>query len=137
MGTSLIEVGNIGSEDATELLLVQDEQVIETLPAHTPQEALAAGVGARSADWCLEQLDARSACHTRKERAKLCAIVPDQESGRLPKWRSFSQLLGNPSIGGMAGHCDVDDFSALQFDVTTNAMANRYLSRTGITDSKC
>jgi hypothetical protein len=34
----------------------------------------------------------------------------------LPKWLGFSQLLGNPSIGGMAGHRDVDDFSALQFD---------------------
>jgi hypothetical protein len=65
---------------------------------------------------CPQHLYVCTARYTGKERAKLCVIVPDQESGRLPKWRGFSQLLSNPSIGGMAGHRDVDDFSALQLN---------------------
>ena len=34
MGTRAIEVGNIRLEDAEEVLLVQDQQVIEALAAH-------------------------------------------------------------------------------------------------------
>ncbi len=47
MGTSVIEVGDIGLEDAGELLLVQDQQVIETLTTHAPQKALTVRVGRR------------------------------------------------------------------------------------------
>ncbi len=58
MGTCVIEVGTIGLEYATELLLVQDEPMIQTLPAYAPQETLTARVGAWSAEWRLEHLDA-------------------------------------------------------------------------------
>ena len=46
MGSGLIEVSDIGSKNARELLLVQDEQMIQTLTPYTPQETLAARVGA-------------------------------------------------------------------------------------------
>ena len=36
MGTGVIEVGDIGLEDASELLLMQDKQMIQTLPTHAP-----------------------------------------------------------------------------------------------------
>jgi hypothetical protein len=36
MGTGEIEVRDIGVEYATELLLVQDKKMIETLPTHAP-----------------------------------------------------------------------------------------------------
>ena len=58
MGTSLIEVGDIGLEDAGELLLVQDEQMIETLSTYAPQEALTVRVGAGSMERRLQNLDA-------------------------------------------------------------------------------
>ena len=57
MGTCVIEVRDIAVEDATELLLVQKEQVIETLTPYASQETLTARVGAWSAEWRLEHLD--------------------------------------------------------------------------------
>ena len=58
MGSCLIEVGDIGLEDAGELLLMQDEQVIEALTTHAPQEALTVRIGAWSMEWRLQHLDA-------------------------------------------------------------------------------
>ena len=34
----------------------------------------------------------------------------------MSKGRGFPQLLGDPGIGRMTGYCDMDDFSALQFN---------------------
>ena len=56
MGACSVEGGHIGLEHSGELLLVEDEQVIEALPAYAPQKALAVGVGARSVIRCLENL---------------------------------------------------------------------------------
>ena len=57
MGTCLIEVGTIGLQDAEELLLVQDQQVIQTLTAHAPQETLTVRIGAGSVERRLQDLD--------------------------------------------------------------------------------
>jgi hypothetical protein len=40
MGTRLVEVDSIGLEDTGELLLVEDEQVIETFTTHTPKTSV-------------------------------------------------------------------------------------------------
>jgi len=45
MRSGSVEVGDISIEDPLELLLMQDEQVIETLTPHTAQEALTDGIG--------------------------------------------------------------------------------------------
>ena len=58
MGASRIEVGDIGVEDPRELLLMQDEQVIQTLPTHAPQESLTVRVGAWGMVGRLEHLRA-------------------------------------------------------------------------------
>jgi hypothetical protein len=52
MGTYAIEVLDVGSQHPSELLFVQDQQVIETLTPYTAQEAFTKGVGARSVDGC-------------------------------------------------------------------------------------
>ena len=98
------------------MLLVQDEQVIETLPAHAPQKAFAVGVGARSAERCSQKLDPSSLRHPVKERTKLAVVVMDQESGCLPIGRCFPELLRNPSIGGMTSDSNIHHFSALQLN---------------------
>lgn len=46
MRSCLIEVGDIGVEDADELVFVQDERVVEALAANTSQEAFAVRIGA-------------------------------------------------------------------------------------------
>jgi hypothetical protein len=116
MGSRSIEVGHIRLEDPRELLLMQDEQVIQTLAAHTPQKPFTARVGSRSPVGCPQELDPGPARHPPKERTELGVVVTDQEARRLPKGRRFSQLLGNPGIGRMASHPDMDDFSAPQLN---------------------
>ena len=55
--TCAIEVGTIGLEDPSELLLMQDEQMIQTFTTHTPQKPLTVCVGAGSMERRLEHLD--------------------------------------------------------------------------------
>ncbi len=56
MWSRSIEVGNIGLEDSGKLPLMKNDQMIEALAAHAPQEALTTGVGARSVGGGLEDL---------------------------------------------------------------------------------
>jgi hypothetical protein len=49
MRSCLVEVRHIGIEDALELLLLQDEQVIEALTPHTAQKAFTDSIG----PWCV------------------------------------------------------------------------------------
>ncbi len=116
MWLGLIEVGDIGLEHPRELLLVEDEQVIETLPPHAPQEAPAIRIGAWRLDRCAQRFDPGSAGDTDKVQAKLAVMVTDQKSWGLSKRRRFSELLSDPGIGGMARHSDADHLARLQFD---------------------
>jgi hypothetical protein len=52
MRSGLIEVLDIGAQDAMKLLLLQDEQVIETLATHAAQKTFTDGIGARSVIGC-------------------------------------------------------------------------------------
>ena len=58
MGPCLIEVGHISIEDALELPLVKNQQVVQTFLPHTPQEPLADRIGSGSVIRGLENLDA-------------------------------------------------------------------------------
>jgi hypothetical protein len=85
MRASLIEVGDIDVEHATELPLVQDEQVIEALPAHTPQEAFTAAIGSRRAQRCSQELEPGPAGHLRKELTELAFWSQMRKRGHWPK----------------------------------------------------
>jgi hypothetical protein len=58
MWSCLVEVRHIGIEDAVELLLMEDEQMIEALTPHTTQEPLTDGIGAWGVIGGFENLDA-------------------------------------------------------------------------------
>ena len=55
--TCAIEVGSISQQNAEELLLMQDEQMIQTFTTHTPQKPLTVCVGAGSVERRLQNLD--------------------------------------------------------------------------------
>jgi hypothetical protein len=116
MGASVIEVRHIPLEHAEELLFMQNQQMIETFPAYASQETFAARIGLWSIIRCPQELDSCPAHHAGKERTERAAVVTDQEPGRLPQGCCFSALLGDPGIGGMASHSNMQDFSALEFD---------------------
>ena len=57
MGSGLIEVLDIGTQDTMKLLLLGDERVIETLATHAAQKTFTDGIGARSVIGCFQHLD--------------------------------------------------------------------------------
>jgi hypothetical protein len=61
--SGLIKVLDIRIKDTLQLLLLEDEQVIETLAPHTAQKAFTDGIGARSVIGCFQYLCAIEACH--------------------------------------------------------------------------
>jgi hypothetical protein len=52
MWSCLIEVGNVGLEDAEEVLFMEDQQMIKAFPAYTPQEAFTVRIGTWSMERC-------------------------------------------------------------------------------------
>ena len=65
-----IEVLDRGAKDTLQLLLLQDEQVIETLAPHTAQKAFTDGIGVFRVIGCFQDLDAAGCCHTSKTGTK-------------------------------------------------------------------
>ncbi len=79
-----IEVLDIGVKDAIQLLLLQDEQVIETLSSDTSQKAFTDRIGA----WCVirrgEHLDAARVCDSSETGSKLAVMITDEILRHLP-----------------------------------------------------
>ena len=84
MGSCLIEVGHLSIEDALELPLVKNQQVVQTFLPHTPQEPLADRIGSGSVRRGLENLDAACRRHTSEDGPKFGIIIPNQVLGCVP-----------------------------------------------------
>ena len=78
MRSDLIEVLDIGTKNTMQLLLLQDEQVIETLPSHTSQKAFTDRIG----PWWLirrgEHLEAARVCDSSETGSKLVVMITDE-----------------------------------------------------------
>ena len=70
MRPCLIEVGHILIQNALELPLLQDQQVIQAFLTNTSQEAFTDGIGSGSMNGGFEQLDATGRRHTSEARPK-------------------------------------------------------------------
>jgi hypothetical protein len=109
MWSCLVEVRHIGIEDAVELLLMEDEQMIEALTPHTTQEPLTDGIGAWGVIGGFENLDATRLGNPREGHPKLAFIIKDEvlrsdtKSGCFPnryvpsthRWEIASRLGGS------------------------------------------
>ena len=111
MGSCLIEVGHISIEDALELPLVKNQQVVQTFLPHTPQEPLADHLGSGSLIRRLENLDATCRSHTSEEGPKFGIIIPNQVLRCVPIRGRFSELLRHPGIGRRSRHAHMDDLA--------------------------
>jgi hypothetical protein len=96
MGPCLIEVGHISIEDALELPLVKNQQVVQTFLPHTPQEPLADRIGSGSVIRGHENLDAACRRHTSEEGPKFGIIIPNQVLGCVPIRGRFSERYAPP-----------------------------------------
>jgi len=68
MGPILIVIGHIGSNHGVQVTLPKDKHVIQTLTPHTAKQALDKGVGLRSMEGCLQDLDPDTSSHGSKAK---------------------------------------------------------------------
>ena len=106
MWSGSIEVLDIGVEHPLELHLMQDEQMVEALPAHTSQKAFTDGIRSRGVIRCCENLDATRVHNTGEGRPKLASVLPKMVFRPLSIRRGFPKLLGSPSKGTKKLRCD-------------------------------
>ena len=116
MWSCLVEARHIGIEDAVELLLMQDEQMIEALTPHTAQEPLTDSIGSRDVIGGFENLDVTRSSQPRETHSKLAIVITDEVFRTHPIGSGFSKLLCRPSVGGRSCHTHVDHFARVQFD---------------------
>jgi hypothetical protein len=93
MWSGPIEVLDIGIEHPLELLLMKDEQVIETLTSYTPQKALTDGIRSWGLIRCFENLDITRICNTGEVHPKLAIVIMNKILRPLSIRGGFSQLL--------------------------------------------
>jgi hypothetical protein len=116
MGSCLVEVGHIHIEHPLELLLLEDQQVVQTFLPYTPQEALADGIGSGCMLGRFENLNCTCRRHTSEQGPKFAIVIPNQELWRLSIRRGFPQVLCDPGIGRGSRDAYVDHLARFQFD---------------------
>src|SRR5436190_20599182 len=104
MGAGLVEIENILLEEAMELLLMQDQEVIQAFSSHTPQKTFTDRIRVGSSIRCSKYLDPSGCGHERKTQPKFTVIMPHEAFGCLPIRRRFAQLLRHPSLSGRTRH---------------------------------
>jgi hypothetical protein len=83
MGSGLIEVDDIGFEKPSELLLMQDEEVIETYSPHASQKTFTDSIGLRGSIRRSQHIDATCGRHACEIRTEFPVIIPNQVFGCL------------------------------------------------------
>jgi hypothetical protein len=96
MGSSLMKVTCRSLEEARELFLMENEEVIQAFSSHASQKAFANGIRLRSSKWGPKHLNPTDCSHSRKTCPKFLVIIPDEICRRLPVWRRFSQRYAPP-----------------------------------------
>ncbi len=124
MWPRLIEVLDISTQDTLQLLLLEDEQVIQTLASHTAQKAFTDGIGSRGVIRRFENLDTAGCGHARETGSKLAITITDEIPRSLSKGSRFPQLLCCPGIGRRASDAHMDDSPRVQIDDEEGLPAN-------------
>jgi hypothetical protein len=102
------EVGDVLAEHTAEVPLAEDKQIIEAFTAYAAQEALAEGIRTWRSMRRAQDANA-AACSDLRERCPvLPVVVADEVPVALVERRGLAQLLGDPRVGRVARHPDVD-----------------------------
>ena len=102
---------HVRSEHPAKMALVQDQEMIETLPADTAEEALTDGIAPGSMNRSPEHLDSARCRDASYHGAVLAVVVTDEVAGSLAKRRRFTELLGDPPIRRMGGHSHMNNLA--------------------------
>ena len=96
MRSSTVEILHVLLKHSVQLTFVDNQHVIETLSASTPQKPFTNRICLGCSYRCSENLDAAGGA--RKFRAELAVVITDQKPRVGVEGGGFAQLLGNPSI---------------------------------------
>ncbi len=103
-----VAVPAIRAEDAPQVGLAADEEVVQALPPHAAEEALAGGVRPRGADGRAQHADPARGGEMVEARSVLGVIIADEQARPLVERRGLAPLLGDPGVGGVARHAHLD-----------------------------
>jgi hypothetical protein len=92
----LVAVGHIRIENALELPLVKDQQVVQAFLSDAPHIAFADRIGAFCMNRRFEDLDSARFRHTSKARPKLVVVITNQILWCLPIRGRFSERYVRP-----------------------------------------
>src|SRR5215472_1598043 len=95
---------------------VQDDHVVQEVPATAPHPALRHALLPGTAISGSDQLTAKVWQHPRDLSAELAVAVQDQILGGTILWEGLSQLLHDPGTAGMLGDVEVQDFATAVAD---------------------
>jgi hypothetical protein len=96
LGSCLLEGGHRRLEDAVEVPLVKDQQVVQACLSDAPQRAFADRIGAFRMNRRCEDLDRARFRHTSKTRPKRAVVIMNQILGCLPIRGRFSERCVRP-----------------------------------------
>ena len=117
MGSSLVVIINVLANNAVQLETIQGQHIVQTIPFQATDEAFTNGIGAWRSFGGLDGFDAGMLDEPGKQRPELLVSIVDEVFGVLVPRGGFSQLLGDPFIGGGAGNSgDNDDAAGVEFD---------------------
>jgi hypothetical protein len=109
MGPAMV-VGQVLVENPLSMLLVFDDDVVESVPAQGADHPLAEGVGRWRARWCGEESGAKSSDAAMEVGAIDRVSVVDEESGDLVGIAGrLRKALGGPAGAWVLGDAGVDD----------------------------
>ena len=98
------------------LLLMQDEQMIETLTPYTAKEPLTDGIRAWGVIRSFENFNVTRLRNPSEAHPKLAIVITDEVLRPHTIGGGFPKLLSSPGVGGISCHADVDHFARVQFD---------------------
>jgi hypothetical protein len=106
-------VRDVAGQDAAQVRLTKDEDMIQTLAPDRADEPLREGVLPRTVGRRQDFTDPH-ALHSLPERGTVDAVVIAEEIGRCGVIREgVDDLLGGPGRGGMLGNVEVQDATAM------------------------
>jgi hypothetical protein len=84
VGSSLIEIQDIGLEDAVELPIMEDQEMIQAFSPHASQKTFADSICEASSVRYSEHFDATRCCHACKMQSEFLIVISNQVFWRLP-----------------------------------------------------
>ena len=111
-----VEVSDIRAEDAPQVRLAEDENVVQALAPYAAQEPRARRIDARGADGGAQHADPARGGEAIEPLPILAIVVAKQEPWCHPEWRRLAQLLRHSSVGRVPRDADMDDAARLERD---------------------